>query len=169
MAVRIGQWAAIEPSCVALHESDCEVLALGEDRHRILNPDRMFDVPIQSPEDLARRGADEVWELGSVVPRRSGERLVLDVVVYDLDAVPMVRPEMVERGLCGLVAKLGEGNISRVAMEPIGMPHRGLGSAAFAHALRFACTKVEAELAILLCHPETRILDEIMRSLRLLH
>ena len=81
----------------------------------------------------------------------------------------MVRPETVEHGLERILSMLAEQAISRIAMEPIGMPHRGLRAEQFAPALRLACAKAEAELEILLCHAEDDVLAEIVRLLAAVH
>jgi hypothetical protein len=169
MSIRIGDRVRIEPRVGAPGASGCAVIALGEDRHRVLNPDRVVNVPAASGQTLARQAEQEIRELGSVVERRSGGRRVFDVVVYDLDASPMVRPEAVERGLDALISRLAEQAISRVAMEPIGMPHRGLRAEEFAPALRLACARAKAELEILLCHTDDDALDEIVRLLAAVH
>jgi hypothetical protein len=163
-----------ERVCVALHavtpqQTNAAVLALGEDRHRVLNPDLVYDVPWESGQALACRASDDVRDLGSVVARRSGRRLVLDVVVYDLDASPMVRAESVERGLDALLSTLEAQGISRIAMEPIGLLHRGLGAEQFTALLRVACARASCELEIALCHPDGGVLDEIAAHLGTLH
>ncbi len=169
MTVRIGERVCIVLCAVTPQETDASVLALGEDRHGVLNPDLVYDVPRESGEVLACRASDDVRELGSVVARRSGRRLVLDVVVYDLDASPMVRAESVERGLDELLSTLEEQRISRIAMEPIGLLHRGLGAEQFAALLRVACARANSELEIALCHPDGDVLDEIAAHLGTLH
>ncbi len=145
------------------------MLALGEDRHRVLNPDRGLNLPDAPAQEVVRQAEDQIWELGSIVPRHSEGRQIFDVVVYDLDASPMVEPAVLERGLCSLVEVLVESEVFAVAMEPIGMMHAGIGAEAFAHALRAACAKAERSLEILLCHPDRDLLDALDRFLHTLH
>ena len=116
-AVNIGERARIELRCCTPQRAEVAALAFAEDRYRVLNSVRLLTVPTESPGQLIERADSERWEIGEVVLRRSAPQLVLDVVVYDLDELPLVSPEGVSLGLSALMEQLCRRRVTALAIE----------------------------------------------------
>jgi hypothetical protein len=168
-ALQVGQRVQVRWRCCAPDEQPAAVVAVAEDRHRVLHP--VLTLPeVQEPMgQLIVEASDTVWNIGDVVPRTTAgpraPRPQLDVVVYDLDADPMVTTEAVHLGLRNLLRELDRRGVPSVAMEPLGLAHRGITCWELAAALHAACTRGPAELEILLCEPSRPTLDLLRQAL----
>jgi len=164
-AVNVGQRVRIEIRRCALQRAEAAALAFAEDRYRVLSSDRLLDVPTESAGQLIERADSERWEIGEVVLRRSAPQLVLDVVVYDLDALPMVHAEGVSLALRALMEQLSRRRVTTLAMEAIGTAHGGLSAHEFAAALVESLKLAPQGLHLLLCGEEIELLEEILAVL----
>ncbi|MBK8480717.1 MAG: hypothetical protein IPL40_06035 [Proteobacteria bacterium] len=161
----VGERVRIEG--VARHPltTSAPVVALAEDRHRVLNPDTTATATSEPLAALLRRSARDVWAVGDIVVRGLVPRVLLDVVVYDLEARPIVEAAGVTRGLVALMDELSRRQLTSAALEPIGMAHGGISAETLAQALHGACAHAPFGLQLQLCDPNRWLLREVLEAL----
>jgi len=169
-AVHIGERLRIEGAGAAAGEvaagSRPLALVVAEDRYRVLAAgEHTLSEPDDAPEELLRRSSEERWAIGEVVLRRARPQLVLDLIVYDLDAVPMVELEGVTRALVALMDELARRKVVTVAMEAIGVAHGGISPAELAEALELASAAAPLGLHLLLCDADSAVVGEVLEHL----
>lgn len=164
--IDIGPLVQVEALVALPEDSELGVLALGEDRHRVLNPCFSPGPLAESMGQLIEEASEMHWSIGDVVLREGGSRPQFDVVVYDLDAEPMVTAEAVCLGIANLVRELQQRGEPRVAMELVGMAHRGITIWEFTASLRAACRRCNSRLRVQLCNQDAELLREVMYTLR---
>lgn len=162
-AVTIGQRARIEGRTGRATMQRLEAIARAEDRYRVLDADTVLDVPRESAHELLRSASEQQWTLGDIVVR-SESPWVFDLVVYDLDATPIVQIATVSDTLLTLMDTLCRHQISNLALEPIGMAHGGISARAFARALVHACHQGPLGLRVVICEQDRRVLERIMAA-----
>jgi len=164
-AVTVGQHTRVEGLATEVRAAGVGTVARAEDRFRVLSTDPVLEVPQEPAEELVGRAAQEAWQLGQVVSHHSSSQLILDVVVYDLDADPIVTVESVTAGIHTLTDELCRRQITALAMEPIGMAHGGISAAEMAGVLHVVCKRAPFGSTLLLCDPDADLLTEIMQTL----
>lgn len=161
--VTIGQRTRIEGRTLRPVQLHPQALARAEDRYRVLATDTVLDVPRATASQIARAATEKQWALADIVVREENP-WVFDVVVYDLDADPIVDAETVSEALDNLMDTLCRCQISEVAMEAIGIAHGGISAPSFAEALVRSCQRAPVGLRLLLCEPDRRLLEAIMTA-----
>ncbi len=165
-ACNIGERIRVEGLVGLPQSTKSSVLVFAEDRFRVMNPGFELVIPHEGMEEIVTRAKEEIWKIGSIVPRYVGERLVFDVVVYDLDRVPIIELSNLERGLEALFLTVSSQQLMHLAMEPVGVAHGGVKAREFAFALRCAALEAPIGLQIQICDLDETLLDEIFDALQ---